>query len=191
VKRRSAIAVANERVSIITACRLVGMDVPEDLQQGRSGKVRCPFGHLYHSDHGVEPAMRLYPESNSAWCFSCSTYYTPVTLVARAFDQRYETAAAQLLQHIGYKPVTLAQAWAQVVERPNPPQRRLLAEALKTYCRRVDPRWEHTQFHPGQAAALDRCLALLDHVETDEHAAQWLDGCKAVMRRCLHQLEAP
>lgn len=185
IRRPSAISVANELVSIIQVCRWLGVDVPEDVAYGRSVKVRCPFGEFYHSDGGIEASMRLYPDTNHAYCFSCAYHYSPVSLAARAWDQRYQTAAATLLEKVGHKPVSLAQAWSEVVDQVVPPNRDSLAAALTTYCLRIDPGWAEHQFTAPVAAVLDKCLALLASVDTDDQATHWLDVCKLVMRRAL------
>lgn len=186
-RRVSVVTIANEQVPITTACRLVGIDLSDDIAYGRSLKVHCPFGELYHSDGGVEPAFRVYPDSNSAYCFACKAYFSPVWLVAQHWGQPSREVAEELLAHIGYRPATAAQAWAQACARDTPPDRTLLAEALKTFCARIAPGWSVGQFDPDTAAVLGRCLALLDHVHTDGDTARWLDGCKHAMHRHLLQ----
>lgn len=186
MKPTSVVAVANEKVSIVTVCQLLGVELPDDIGMGRSRKVRCPFGAVYHSDQGVSAAMRVYPESNSAYCFSCAAYYTPVSLAARAMDCDRKTAAVRLLDHIGHKPLDLAAAWRDAVEYEPKPDRALLADALKTYCRRIDPQWCTRQFEPGVAGVLSRCLSLLDLVTDAEAVQLWLQRCKEAMRHALH-----
>ena len=179
------IELANQEVSILVACQVVGMELRDEISEQRSSKVHCPFGHLYHSDGGVDAAMRIYPDTNSAWCFSCSYYYTPVKLVARAFDTDQRTAANLLLDRIGYRSPDPRDVWHDVVDQAVPPDRLLLAEALKIFCRRVDPQWSARQYEPRCAGVLRRCLGLLDQVHTDGDAEQWLAGCKIVMLRLL------
>lgn len=179
----SLVTVANEQVSILVACRLIGMDLPMDEGYGRSMKVRCPFGELYHSDRGVSAAMRVYTDSNSAWCFSCGVYYTPVKLVAQQWDLDWPGAAANLLDRVGYRPVSIAEQWASVVEYDVEPDRAQLADALKTYCRRVIDGWGSRQFDADVSGLLTRCLELLDRVTSEEDAGRWLAVTKEVMTR--------
>jgi hypothetical protein len=183
--KRSVVAEANERVSIVTVCQMLDVDVPDDLGSRSSYKIHCPFGTIYHSDHGISPAMRIYPDSNSAYCFSCAAYYTPVSLAAKGLDIDWRTAAAQLLDRIGYRPLDLAEVWQQVKEYTPEPDRALLADALKTFCRRIDPAWSARQFDPQIAATLTRCLSILDLVSTPEEVTLWLDSCKIAMRCAL------
>lgn len=154
-------------------------------------KVHCPFGDLYHSDQGIEAAFRIYPGSNSAFCFAGCGYFTPVGLAAMAWDRPKEEVAADLLDRVGYKPVSLAQAWAGLQVREEPPDTAMLALALRTYCERVAPGWAERQFEPGIGAVLDRCLALLPRVKTPDDAEQWLQVTKRVMCRTLVELGQP
>lgn len=179
----SVITVANEQVSIATVCRLLGVEVADESNQ--RAKLHCPFEQTYHSDQGISPAMRLYEDTNSVYCFSCSASNTPVSLYAQAMDLRYRDAAQQLLERVGYKPLDLAAVWqaAQVFEPT--PDRTQLAEALKTFCRRVDPCWGTSQFEDRIAVTLTRCLATLDLVRDSEDAGLWLTRCKEIMRNAI------
>lgn len=180
------VAVANEQVSIVTVCQMLGVDLPDDVGLGRSRKVQCPFGDVYHSDGGISPAMRIYPETNSAYCFSCSYYFTPVALAAKAMGVDAATAAGRLLDRIGFRPLDLAATWKNVSQYEPAPDKALLADALKTYCRRIDPQWSQRQFEPAVARGLTRCLSLLDLVVSADDVTLWLCRCKEVMRRILH-----
>lgn len=187
MKRTNLVELANEKVSILTVCRMLGVDLCDDVAAGgRSRKVSCPFGEIYHSDGGISPAMRIYPDSNSAYCFSCAAYWTPVSLSAKALDLDWSSAAIRLLDHIGYRPMELAQQFQQAAQYVPPPDLALLADALKTYCRRIDPQWQKRQFEPRVAGQLTRCLSLLDLVKSPEDVTLWLDRCKVAMRRVLH-----
>lgn len=185
MKRPNPVALADEQVPIATACRLIGMHVPESVDMGRPVKVHCPFGEVYHRDHGAETAFRIYADSNHAWCFSCGQHYGPTKLVALAWGISRRQAAAELLERAGIKPATLADLWAEVAHHEPVPDTTMLAEALKTYCRRIDPGWEFHQFEPDVAAALSACLGLLDHVRSQADAALWLDQTKRVMQSRL------
>lgn len=184
-RRPSVVDLANDYVSIHFACTVVGMHLPASFDEQRSVKVSCPFEELYHSDGGAASAMRIYPESNSAWCFSCSYYYTPVSLVARALDLSNVDAAELLLQRAGYRPPDPMDVWNDVVAQEVIPDKVLLGEALKTYCRRIDPAWSTRQYEQPYAGTLRLCLGLLDRVHSDADAREWLGGCKKVMSRIL------
>lgn len=182
-RRRPVVDEANDEVLITTACRLIGMDIPGDLSA--SLKVHCPFGAVFHSDHGAEATMRIYLDGNSAFCFSRCGYFTPTGLVAMAWGISQRAAARELLERAGRRPLSLADAWAQAADATLAPDRTLLAEALKTYCARVCPGWADAQFRPAIAARLTACLTLLDLVRTPDDAELWLNGCKRAMAIAL------
>lgn len=182
--RTRIVDVANEHVSIITVCRMLGMDLPDGEYLSRR-KVHCPFGDLYHSDGGIAPAMRIYPDGNYAYCFNCSLMLTPVGLAARALDLDWRTAALRLLDRVGYRPLDVVAQFEQARDFSAPLNRALLADALKTYCRRISPSWSRQQFEHSVAASLDRCLHLLDLVHTPDDVTMWLNRCKEVMSRTL------
>jgi hypothetical protein len=186
MKKKSLIAEANERVSIVLACRLAGVDT-EDGRTVGSTKTYCPFGRFYHSDGGKEPAFRVYTDSNSAYCFSCKKYFTPTTLLSDAWDIPKKQAAQELLEKIDYRPLSAAELWAGVQEKELAPDTSMLGMALKTYCMRIDSKWHTSQFEPGVSGYLDKCLSLLDRVTTEDEADKWLETCKEVMTRVLRQ----
>lgn len=162
---------------------MAGVELPDAPGYGRSMKVHCPFGALFHSDGGMEKAMRVYVDSNHAWCFACHAFYTPVKIVATAGSMDWATAATVLLDKIGHKPATLDDEWRAVVEHHQDPDPAQLADALKLYCQRVIPGWRSRQFDRAEASLLTRCLQLLDLVRTDEEAQLWLNTSKTVMSR--------
>lgn len=190
-RKPSAATIANEKVSIVAACRLIGMDLPEDLGfYGKSLKVHCPFGAIYHSDGGVEAAFRIYPDSNSAYCFACKARFSPAWLAAQAWDQDITTAAESLLEQTGYRPLSYQETWVNLIEDEPAPDVNYLGEAFKVFCSRLTPEWRRLQFEPDVAVSLSRCLSLLDLVRTAEQAKQWLAGCKKVMEATLSRVSA-
>ncbi len=184
-RQPTAIAVANQQVPIAFACRLVGAAVDVDDVYGKSVKIHCPFGDVHHSDGGAEKAMRIYPDTNSAYCFAGCGHFTPVRLVSHAWDRPQAEVAVDLLDQLGHRPLSLAEQFAGHETWNPPPDAGQLAEALKTFCRRIDPSWEDRQFEPLVAARLTQCLRLLDRVATDDDAQRWLAGVKQVMSQLL------
>ncbi len=183
-RKQSLITLANEQVDILLVCRWVGVYVPDEVM-GRSVRTHCPFEAVYHLDYGDSAAFRIYPDSNSAYCFAACGYFTPVWLAATAWNQGTQDAAAELLSRIGYEPEPISKLWAKAQNRELPPDLTYLSLALKTYCERVDSDWESHQFDVGVSTTLDRCFALLDRVFTSEEAKTWLSGCKVIMQRVL------
>lgn len=181
---------ANKRVSIFMVCALVGVEVSEG-REGSSIKTYCPFGRFYHSDGGKEPAFRVYGETNSAYCFSCKKYYSPVSLYSSATDLSSRNAAEFLLEKIGYKKPTPEELWSSAQPVEPEPDKSLLNKALRTYCERVcvgeGRDWHKDQFEPTISIILEKCLNLLDSVATSEDADFWMSGSKEIMSRVLRR----
>lgn len=185
VKTRSPISIANEKVDIRTVCELIGMFVPE-IPDGKSVKLHCPFGSVYHRDQGVETAFRVYPSTNSCFCFACNEYFSPVGLAAKAWDLTFDAAADRLLEEIGYKPPSAEEAWNRLTNKQEATvDPTMLSVALKTYCARIDRDWEDIQYIPDVSSVLSRCLNLLPIVKSEAEARQWLEVSKKVMKQAL------
>lgn len=181
----AVVGIANEQVPIAVAANLVGLELPTDETYSKSWKVFCPFGELYHTDGGAEKAMRVYPDSNTAHCFAGCGFFTPVRLVSHAWGRPQAEVARDLLERAGVKTATLRERFAAARDWHPPPDTTLLAEALKTFCRRLAPDWNTRQFDQDVAWRLTACLNLLTLVSTDADAALWLERCKQVMAKAL------
>jgi hypothetical protein len=178
------VTLANEKISIATACGWAGMPVSEG---DGSRKIRCPFGDVVHSDGGVEASFRMYEGENGAFCFACSRHWTPVSLMAEVWDCGRREAAERMCQMAGITPPDWRERWEEL-QQPVPPDIASLAELLKAWCRRVrGPAWETEQFESRMAGPLASCLSVLSLVRTDEDAEAWFDGCKQVMLSLLHE----
>lgn len=175
---------ANKKVSIYLVCGLVGVDVSEG-REGSSIKTYCPFGRFYHSDGGKEAAFRVYAETNSAYCFSCKKYFSPVSLYSSATDVSYKNSAEYLLDKIGYRKPTVEEIWNNVQPKEPEPDKSMLNKALRLYCQRISTDWSKDQFKASVADILDKCLALLDSVTTSQEADYWLNSSKEVMSRII------
>lgn len=175
---------ANKKVSIYLVCGLVGVDVSEG-REGSSIKTYCPFGRFYHSDGGKEAAFRVYAETNSAYCFSCKKYFSPVSLYSSATDLSAKNSAEYLLEKIGYKKPTPEEIWNNVQPKDPEPDKSMLNKALRIYCQRISSDWSKEQFRPEVADILDRCLSLLDAVTTSQEAEYWLKSSKEIMSRFI------
>lgn len=177
----SRYALANEATDILTVLGLIGMPVPE-ISYLASMKLYCPFGDVSHADGGMSKAFRVYPETNSAYCFACALAFTPVSLLAMGKDISKEEAADFLLELAGVTEANSDERWAQLTApEPVTINTAELAEALKLFCRRTIPNWEERQFEPAVAKLFQRCLGLLGSVRTPEDAEQWLAATKQAM----------
>lgn len=183
--QKSWIDKANDYVSIVDLLISFGIYVPGDTQSGGSKKVYCPFG-FYHSDGGITKAMRIYYQSNTVYCFSCSKRYDPVRLAAAKWDCPWSTAAMRLLEDAGFKPKTLKERWVEATTPvENKPDLIALADALKMFCSAASQDWGVDQYSEEISRKLDRCLALLGVVKTESDAQKWLEVCKIAMRQSL------
>jgi hypothetical protein len=184
-RRQSLIEVANDQVSMTVVCHRVGISLPDYIPEGRSFKVFCPFGSVSHGDGGQEEALRIYPDTNSGYCFACSSWYGPVKLWALSKDIPQQEAAEELLQSIGWRPPDPFEAIEAAMAYVKPMDQSSLAEALKTFCSRISPTWENRQFDPDVSRTLGKCLGLLPRVRTAAEAREWLDVTKTVMTTAL------
>jgi CHC2 zinc finger len=177
--KSSLVVVVNENITIERACRMAGVSVPDMGPDIRSLKLHCPFEDT-HEDS--EPAFRVYPGTNSAYCFGCQRGWSPVRLCAEVWEVTREEAAARMAQQAGITQPgwrdrfhTLATAAPEVGLHE-------LGEALKTFCAGLVPgEWDRLQFHPAVADGLAYCLGLLPLVQTEAEGKTWLRGCKHAM----------
>lgn len=177
---RSNIQLANERMSIVAALRIAGSDASD-----YGGKQFCPFGHMYHADGGYEKAMRVYSESNSAYCFAGCGYFSPVKLVSMVKDMSDADAAEHILELTGYVAPTIDSLWEAATRDTRKVDTDALIEALKLACARYSPDWEDRQLDEDVAKIFTRCLRSLPKVRTEEDAEKWLRATKMIMRKAL------
>lgn len=181
----SRITLANDSTDIISVCRVIGMSVP-DFAYVASMKLYCPFGEVSHADGGQSKAFRVYPETNSSYCFACGEAFSPVKLLATARDITPTEAADVLLEIAGVAEEKTDERWAQLIASQEPPVNTAeLSEALKIFCARIEPRWEERQFESAIAHTFQQCLELLPRVRTQADAEQWLAATKRVMNTKL------
>jgi hypothetical protein len=177
---RSSIQIANERLSIVTALRQAGAEASDF-----GGKQFCPFGHMYHADGGYDKALRVYTESNTAYCFAGCGYFSPVKLIALAKDIDEQDAAEYILELTGYVAPTLDSLWEHANRDPRKVDHGALTDALKLACSRMSPDWEERQLDDDVATRFRKCLALLPKVRTEQDAETWLSNTKKIMRKAL------
>lgn len=180
---RERIQLANERMSIIEACRFIGMGLGDF--EIASVKTYCPFGELLHEDGGRSKAFRVYPATNSAYCFACIKAYRPVSLVATDRDVPEAIAAEIILEETGYVAQNFQARWEAAQAQQTSVDRDALAEALKTYCARIEPDWESRQLDADIAEILRKCLTASRNVSSDTDAREWLAVTKQVMAKAL------
>jgi hypothetical protein len=181
LRHQSVEARVDTQVSVVGLLRQLGVNVP-DIEYG-SVKVYCPFGIL-HPDHGITRAMRVYPESNTAFCFSDCGHFTPTKLAAQAWDLSREDAADRLMDQVEAEtPLPVEDLFQVGAGRPSG---EALSEALRVYCQRQNG-WSGVEFTSEVVAKLGRCLDLLPGVVSPQDASKWLEGSKVVMERAVRR----
>lgn len=183
---RSPVAEANRRIPFATAARWAGLDVPGDVTEAGL-KMHCPFEEWAHSDGGRDPAFRVYPDH--AYCFACGEKFSPVKLCALVWDCTQDEAARQMLERAGIADPDYRERWRRLVDYSQPPDIDGLADALRTWCARTDPRWRTRKYDSDVAGRFAQCLGLLGAVRTEADCRVWLDGCKQVMAKVLSEGE--
>ena len=89
-----------------------------DVPGGASNwKTHCPLGYE-HSDGGASKSVRVYSESNSAWCFSHSMKFTPLSLWKLKYGGSRRGAAKELLKHfdVDLTPTSPEERWNKMNE---------------------------------------------------------------------------
>lgn len=85
-------------------------------------KDYCPLG-FDHSDGGVRKALTVYGDSNTAWCFSHSMRFEPVSLWQIRTGMKSGEAARDLLNVYGHRtsPLTLSERWEKAEQKQSSP----------------------------------------------------------------------
>lgn len=176
----SPIKLARELMTINEACIEVGMGDVSGM-----AKTYCPFGSVFHSDGGRSRAFKVYPETNTAYCFACQKVYDPVSLIANDRDITFRAAAELILEMKAYVAPDYETRWDAITKQAATVDVEALQDALKIACSRMVPDWATRQFEDRVAAKLAQCLALARKVKTDDDGRKWLDMTKEAMRRTL------
>jgi hypothetical protein len=178
----SDVALANSRVSILEAYELIGNPL------WGTSKNYCPFGPVTHADGGASPALRVYPDTNSSYCFACAKAWRPVTLLADSRDISIDEAAQVLLESSGYIPESVDDRLEALLAEETPAvDADALAQALSTYCARIHPKWKSLQFDDEVAVPYRECLDLLVLVHSPQDAQKWLEATKRKMALTLER----
>lgn len=177
---RSDIGLANRLVTMSTVLALIGM---RDVDYAASGaKVNCPFMDVFHP--GSDRSFRVY-DNQHAYCYACSERYDPVKIYSLANDISSDEAAEKLLDAVGYHEPDADERFEKAQAERYDIDRQALSTALITYCTRIDPEFETSQFDERTASALRQCLDLLPNVYTSAEAKEWLRVTKIAMARVL------
>lgn len=162
----------------------VGSDRYYPTFETGSMKLDCPFIGLFHEVHRT---LRIYGETNSAYCFACKDYFTPVKLISMSKDMTSDEATQWILKEKNYTEPTFEEMWDAMEAEEELVDTHSLAEALKTACAAMDPRWKDKQFEESVSGKLQQCFVLLSKVKTASDSELWLKASKVAMARVLEQ----
>lgn len=142
------------------------IDVPADAG---SWKTNCPL-ESEHSDGGIRKSMRVYSNSNSAWCFSHGMKFTPVYLWQLATGLSKVRAAYDLLNVHGqpFRSQDYAERWDKMNEKET---KRIemdnLREAIRLFASSL-PQFSTRQYDPQVMKML---TTIFTHMESlDPHS---------------------
>ena len=171
---------ANEHYGILRACRRIGIDTDDYF---RARKIHCPFGPVFHSDGGDDPAMRVYEEDGHAYCFACQRSFSPSRLIAEVEDISEDEAVDSMLLELGVIENRLGERWEVATKKEQGVDRQALAEAFRIAASYLITPWAERQYDPDVTRWMNKCLALLDKVQTIEQGDTWLDTVKQVLQK--------
>lgn len=180
----SLISKANEVVDIYKVCDLIDMDFSG--YYGSTAKLYCPFGNVVHIDGGSSKAFRIYSNTNSAYCFACSEYFSPVKLYATAKDVSYREAAEIILDLSGWVEETIESKWENLTKEVEY-DTSSLPEVLDLFCSRLIPSWSIERVETPYRENLAKCLEVIPKIKTQEQAIRWLEVSKSVMRKVINE----
>lgn len=92
-----------EHVSIVQVLATLGYDVREDGGD-REQQFRCD---LHGSGHDDKPSARVYPDSNSWYCFGCGLTRDPIETLRAKQGQSFWEAVKVLEQAVGLDPLPM------------------------------------------------------------------------------------
>lgn len=165
--RESLIEKANREVSIeLVLYHLYGIDVPASAG---SWKSPCPLDHD-HSDGGKTKAMKVFSESNSAWCFSHSRKFTPVSLWMLHTGKTHQKRAAMELMDffdISYRKVSPEERWNQMNSEVKLWDRGLIKSTLTNSIKLLVPDYVDRQYDHEVITLMNSLLAEVDELNED------------------------
>lgn len=182
---------ANE-VSIFDVLKdMLRVEVP---QGGESYKAYCPF-MVEHGDGGWDKGWRVYPATNSSYCFIMHGVMPPVRLVQIRFDLRQNAAAEKILkQYDLLKPKPFRERFELEQQRRDTARERSVGtpqqavEALQMALSRVEG-YDSRQFDRDVQDAMERVLSILEKVfeapNTEDLLRGWLTRAKTHMTQVV------
>lgn len=177
---------ANSNVPIETVLKdLFNIDVPPDAGDW---KAPCPLGSE-HSDGGRSKAMRVYSDTNSAWCFSHSKTFTPFSLWQLAHNTRAKKVPAlEMLEKYGIStsPPSTEERWNRLdaAAEGGPVDVEHLKDIYISFLRTL-PGYGTLQYEDEVLDIVSKTLRTLDNLPSGaayDTLGEWLETAKKLMR---------
>jgi hypothetical protein len=183
-RKTSPIIEQANAVPILDVLRdFMGIDIPDS--GSRSWKDNCPFG-FEHPDGGRDKGWRVYPSTNSSYCFVMHGGMTPVRLISLRKDVNSKRAAYIILENYGllkgrgWRERYAAVASERELKGNSIGSPAVLVEALHSALR-VEPKYMERCFETEFAEGLETCLEKLDallaeHADEEQVRAWFIDS---------------
>lgn len=180
MRPRAVILAADELPIEEVLFKLFNIYVPLGVEGWRCD---CPLSYE-HSNPSVK-SMKVYSASNSAWCFSHSKKFTPVTLHQLNTNKNRLETAYDLLSKFGvsFTPPTLEERWAA-----EPPQdtidRVALQETFANFLQTL-PDYATRQYDPDVLDKVNNMQSSVAVLPDDSDYAtieRWMTFVKTTMR---------
>ena len=174
------VRLANERYLITQALRDVGLEIFDEVGEGRSHKHVCPFVDIDHIDPA--PSLRVFTDTNHAYCYDCERYLTPTRLISLLQGREEPEVAMELLAKVGILDGTAEERFDRMLAAPEEaPNLAEYGEAFRLACARVIKPWRERQYDSDVSEWMTQMLAPLQRVTTTDEAEQWLDVVKKIL----------
>ena len=164
---------------------LYGIEIPEGVGNWRAA---CPKG-IEHRDGGLAKSMRVFSDSNTAWCFSHSESFTPVSLWQnRSSVSSRVKAAKQLLGAYGFptEPPSLEERWKstqdEAAEDLDPSN---LRSALVYFAKTQLPGYVTRQYEGDVMNIMSNLLESVDDLPPEssyDTMVQWMNKSKGILK---------
>lgn len=177
----SIIDTANKIVPLRIVLGMTNIYVSE-FTYGKSIKARCPYADIYHLTEDAGKSMRVYSDTNTAFCYMGCGVLTPVSVYAKLNGVSYKESAKFLLEKVGHKLKTFDEKWQDAVAGFEPLNLQGYREALTEMCIfHSEGEWGTLKYAPGVSAAFSKLLTVLDKATSYEDADRWLDKARLIM----------
>jgi hypothetical protein len=181
----SVIDLANKIVPLRIVLRMGNIYVSE-FTYGKSIKARCPYADIYHLTEDAGKSMRVYSDTNTAFCYMGCGVLTPVSVYAKLNGVSYKQSALFLLEKVGHKLKTFDEKWEDAVNAVQPLNLEGYREALNEMCLfYTDGEWNSLKYSSSISSSFSKLLEILDKAQSYEDADRWLEAAKKFLFKQL------